>query len=151
MHISILLGSKSDTEYAQKIADFANEFGVPSEIIVASAHKVPEKVAIVIDKLNARTEPTVVIAVVGMSNGLAGVLAGGCVHPVIACPPFKDLADYQVNVHSSLQMPSDVPVMTVLNPKNAGLAALRIFAESDAGLRKKLLERIAKIKGEYKV
>jgi phosphoribosylaminoimidazole carboxylase PurE protein len=112
---------------------------------------VPEKVAEVIEKLNADAKPTVVIAVVGMSNGLAGVLAGGCVHPVIACPPFKDLADYQVNVHSSLQMPSDVPVMTVLNPKNAALAALRILAEGDADLKKKLLARIAKIKSEYTV
>jgi phosphoribosylaminoimidazole carboxylase PurE protein len=154
MKLTFLLGSKMDVEFAEKIAAYAKDFGVPSQIIVASAHKVPEKVAVVIDRLNADTEPTeptVVIAVVGMSNGLAGVMAGGCVHPVIACPPFKDLADYQVNVHSSLQMPSDVPVMTVLNPKNAGLAALRILAEGDADLRKKLLERIAKIKGEYTV
>ncbi len=151
MHVSLLLGSKADTEFAQKIADIVQEHGVKAEIIVASAHKVPGKVATVIERLNARTEPTVVVAVVGMSNGLAGVLAGGCVHPVIACPPFTDLADYQVNIHSSLQMPSDVPVMTVLNPKNAALASLRILAHQDADLRKKLLQRIEKIQSEYTV
>ncbi len=149
MFVSIVLGSKSDAESAQKIADFLKEYGVPSEIVVASAHKVPEKVIKHIEALNARKDATVVICVVGMSNGLGGVLAGSCVHPVIACPPFKDLDDYLVNVHSSLQMPSDVPVMTVLHPKNAALSALRILAESDAGLKAKLLERIAKLKAEY--
>ena len=149
MHVSLLLGSKVDIEFAQKIADFLKEYDVPSEIIVASAHKVPEKVVEVIEKLNKRTDPTVVITVVGMSNGLGGVVAGSCVHPVIACPPFKDLADYQVNVHSSLQMPSDVPVMTVLNYKNAALSALRILGESNEELKKKLLKRIEKMKNEY--
>lgn len=149
MYVPLLLGSKSDTEYAEKIADVLKDFGVKSEIIVASAHKVPEKVVKVVEEINERSEPVVVIAVVGMSNGLAGVIAGSCVHPVISCPPYKDLDDYAVNIHSNLQMPSDVPVMTVLHPKNAALAALRIFAEQDDNLKKKLLERIRKIKSEY--
>jgi 5-(carboxyamino)imidazole ribonucleotide mutase len=149
MFVPIILGSKADTEHAQKIADVLKEYGVRSEIIVASAHKVPEKVVKLINELNASKEPVVVITVVGMSNGLAGVVAGSCVHPVINCPPFKDLDDYFVNIHSSLQMPSDVPVGTVLNPKNAALTALRIFAENDDDLRKKLLERIKKIQSEY--
>lgn len=149
MHVAILLGSQSDMEHAQTIADLLKEFDVPSEIIVASAHKVPEKVVEQIEKLNARTDPTVVITAVGMSNGLGGVVAGGCVHPVIACPVFKDHADYLTNIHSSLQMPSDVPVLTVLHPKNAALCALRIFAEGDAALKAKLLKRIEKIKAGY--
>lgn len=149
MHVRILLGSKADMDHAQKIADLLTEFGVGSKITVASAHKVPEKVSVIIDELNAAKEPTVVIAVVGMSNGLAGVLAGGCVHPVLTCPPFKDHADYLVNVHSSLQMPSDVPVMTVLNPKNAAIAAARILGEGNEELKKKLMKRIEKLKSEY--
>jgi 5-(carboxyamino)imidazole ribonucleotide mutase len=149
MHVAFLLGSKTDVEFAQKIADLLKEYGVKSEIIVASAHKVPEKVVEEIKKLNARTDPTVVITVVGMSNGLGGVVAGSCVHPVINCPPYKDLNEYLVDVHSNLRMPSDVPVMTVLNAKNAALSALRILGESDAELKKKLLKRIEKIKSEY--
>lgn len=149
MPVTFLLGSKSDTEYAQKMADVLKEYGVGSESIVASAHKVPEMVVAIVKELNAKTEPTVVITVVGMSNGLGGVVAGSCVHPVINCPPFKDHDDYLVNIHSSLQMPSDVPVMTVLNPKNAALSALKILAESDAELRSKILKRIEKVKGEY--
>ncbi|MDD4628807.1 MAG: 5-(carboxyamino)imidazole ribonucleotide mutase [Candidatus Peribacteraceae bacterium] len=149
MKVTLLLGSKSDTEFAQKIADVLKEFSVPSEITVASAHKVPENVVELIGKLNADPQPQVVITVVGMSNGLGGVVAGGCVHPVLTCPPAKSLEEYQVDLHSSLRMPSDVPVMTVLNPKNAALAAVRILAEGDAGLRKKVMERIEKIKAGY--
>ncbi len=147
--VTFLLGSKVDTEFAEKIAVTLTEFGVTSEIIVASAHKVPEKVVEVIEKLNKRTEPTVVITCVGMSNGLAGVTAGSCVHPVVNCPPYKDLTEYLIDIHSNLRMPSDVPVMTVLHPKNAALSALRILGESDPTLRKKLLVRIKKIKAEY--
>lgn len=147
--VTFLLGSKTDIAFAEKIAALLKEYAVESEIIVASAHKVPEKVVQIIEELNARKEPTVVITVVGMSNGLGGVTAGSCVHPVINCPPFKDLNEYLVDVHSNLRMPSDVPVMTVLGEKNAALAALKILAESDSGLKKKLLERIAKIKSQY--
>lgn len=147
--VTFLLGSKVDTEFAQKIGATLTAFGVSSEIIVASAHKVPEKVMRVVGKLNRRTEPTVVITCVGMSNGLAGVVAGSCVHPVVNCPPYKDLAEYLVDLHSNLRMPSDVPVMTVLHPKNAALSALRILAESDKKLQRKLVERILTIKMEY--
>ena len=147
--VTFLLGSKVDTEFAQKIAATLTEFGVTSEIVVASAHKVPEKVVEVVAALNKRTHPTVVITCVGMSNGLGGVVAGSCVHPVVNCPPYKDLVEYLVDVHSNLRMPSDVPVMTVLHPKNAALSALRILGESDPALRKKLFERIKKIKAEY--
>jgi phosphoribosylaminoimidazole carboxylase PurE protein len=149
MHVAFLLGSKTDIDFAQKIADLLKEFDVPSEIIVASAHKVPEKVIDEVKKLNARKDPTVVVTVVGMSNGLGGVVAGSCVHPVINCPPYKDLTEYLTDIHSNLRMPSDVPVMTVLHPKNAALCALRILGESDASLKEKLKERIERVKAEY--
>lgn len=149
MSVAFLLGSKTDVDFTQKIADLLKEFDVPSEIIVASAHKVPEKVIEEVKKLNARKDPTVVITVVGMSNGLGGVVAGSCIHPVINCPPYKDLTEYLTDIHSNLRMPSDVPVMTVLNQKNAALCALRILAQTDAKLKARLLKRIANIKAEY--
>ena len=149
MKVTLLLGSTSDTEFAQKIADTLKEFAIPSEIVVASAHKVPEKVIELVQKLNADPQPQVIITVVGMSNGLGGVVAGSSVHPVITCPPAQSLEEYQVDLHSSLRMPSDVPVMTVLHPKNAALAAVRILAEGDPALKKKVAERIEKIKAGY--
>ena len=77
MKVTFLLGSKSDTEYAEKIVAVLNEFDVPSEIVVASAHKVPEKVIEEVEKLNADPQPQVVITVVGMSNGQASFLRQG--------------------------------------------------------------------------
>lgn len=149
MKVTFLLGSKSDEGYAQKIADMLTEFDVPSEIIVASAHKVPEKVVEEIEKLNADPQPQVVITVVGMSNGLGGVVAGSCIHPVVNCPPFETLEEYMIDMHSSLRMPSDVPVMTVLNPKNAALSAIKILAETDEELQQKVRDRIASVKAKY--
>ena len=149
MKVTFLLGSKSDADYAQKIADVLNEFDIPSEVVVASAHKVPEKVVEEVEKLNADPQPQVVITVVGMSNGLGGVVAGSCIHPVVNCPPLETLEEYMVDLHSSLRMPSDVPVMTVLNPKNAALSAIKILAETDEGLQQKVRDRIASIKEKY--
>jgi len=149
MPIVLFLASEADKEHGEKILAVLKEFGVLAETFVASAHKVPEKVFAKVEALNATKEPTVIITCVGMSNGLSGVVAGSSVHPVIACPVFKDKDDYLVNVHSTLQMPSDVPVLTVLEPKNAALAALRILAESDAALREKIAGRIKKVKEKY--
>lgn len=149
MPVTFLLGSKSDTGHAEKIGETLKEFGIPYKIIVASAHKVPEKVIAEVEKLNQSPEPEVVITVVGLSNGLGGVVAGSCVHPVINCPPFKNEQEYLADIHSSLRMPSYVPVMTVLNPKNAAMAAVKILAESDSALRKKLEEFMKKMKEQY--
>lgn len=149
MNVTILLGSESDRPHAEKISALLTEFGVPSNIIVASAHKVPEKVIKMIQKLNADPEPHVVITVVGMSNGLAGVVAGSCLHPVVNCPPHTDESEYLADIHSSLRMPSYVPVMTILNPKNAALAAIKILAESNKELQTKVKKKIAEIKSQY--
>lgn len=137
MNVTFLLGSKSDIEFTDKIKAVLDEYSVPSQVIVASAHKVPEKVYKIMEKLNADPQPQVVITVVGMSNGLAGVAAAGLVHPVINCPPYETLEEYMVDIHSCLRYPSEVPSMTVLSPKNAALAAIRILGEGDEVLRKR--------------
>ncbi|PIR48461.1 5-(carboxyamino)imidazole ribonucleotide mutase [Candidatus Peregrinibacteria bacterium CG10_big_fil_rev_8_21_14_0_10_55_24] len=149
MKVTLLLGSKTDTEHAQKIAAILKEFSVPSHILVASAHKVPEKVMEIVEELNAEKEPQVIITIAGMSNGLGGVVAGSSAHPVITCPPAQSLEEYQVDLHSSLRMPGDVPVMTVLHPKNAALAAVRILAESDPALQERVREYIKRMKEQY--
>lgn len=150
MRIHVFLASDSDKPYEEKIQEYLKEFGLHASVFVASAHKVPEKVLAKVQELNQSKEPTVIITCVGLSNGLSGVVAGSSIHPVIACPVFSDEGDYLINIHSSLQMPSEVPTMTILNPKNAALAAVRILAETDEGLRKKVAERIEKVKAKYK-
>lgn len=145
----LFLASASDTGFAQQIAEGLAAFGVPLETVIASAHKAPERVLEHLKRFNARTDPTVVIAVVGLSNGLGGMLAGSCVHPVITCPAFQDRADYLTNIHSSLQLPGDVPALTILHPANAALAAVKILAASDTSLRRKVEEHIALVKAAY--
>jgi len=149
MKVTFLLGSKSDQEFAEKIAATLDEFGVPHEMIVASAHKVPEKVVEIMDKLNTDPQPQVIITVVGMSNGLAGVAAASLVHPVVNCPPYKTIEEYSADIHSNLRYPSEVPAMTVLTQKNAALAAVKILAVGDAKLKAKVKARIEKVKSQY--
>ena len=149
MKVVFLLGSESDKGFIEGMDKGLGDFGVSSEVIVASAHKVPEKVFEIVSTNNENDEDLVYITVAGRSNGLSGVTAANSVHPVIACPPFKDKEDFIMNINSTLVMPSDTPVLTVIDKGNAVMAALRIFALKDFGLRAKIAGRIAEIKEKF--
>ena len=149
MIVSILLGSEADREHAKRITDELDQFGVSHEVKVLSAHKVPELCLEHIAGTNAQKN-VVYITCAGRSNGLSGVISGSSYHPVIACPPFSDKADYLANIHSSVMMPGDTPAMTVIDPKNAALAAVKILAAADDELHKKVAGRIAKVKAAFK-
>lgn len=149
MKVVFLLGSKVDVDFTNKMVGLLDDWGISSELIVASAHKVPEKVFDVVTKNNESGDNLVYITVAGRSNGLSGVTAANSVHPVIACPPFKDKDDMIVNINSTLMMPSDTPVLTVVDPQNAVMAALRVLALNDDSLKTKVAEHIAKIKSEF--
>lgn len=149
MLVPILMGSKSDEPHARKIAEHLSKFGVKAELYVASAHKVPELVLDIVNDFNKSGEEIVYITIAGRSNGLSGVTAANSVHPVIACPPFTDKADYLTNIHSSTMMPSDTPAMVVVDPQNAAMAALRILALTDKKLRKRIAEHINEIKESF--
>jgi len=151
MMVPLLLGSEKDKEWAGKITVELDKWHIPHIIHVVSAHKVPEMVAELIGKYNEYDGQLVYITVAGRSNGLSGVTAGSAIHPVIACPPFADKDDMAVNINSTLQMPSDVPVLTVLDPVNCALAVVRIFALSDADLRKRCSDHIRKVKAGFKI
>ena len=69
----------------------------------------------------------VYITVAGRSNALSGVVAANSARPVIACPPFADKMDMMVNINSTLQCPSYVPVITILEPINVAIAVERMF------------------------
>lgn len=150
MKVVFLLGSESDKDFAKKITDELDRWGVVHELIVASAHKVPEKVFEIVKKNNESREALVYITIAGRSNGLSGVTAANSVHPVIACPPFATKEDFIININSTLVMPSDTPVLTVIDPQNAAMAAVRILSNSDAELRKKITERIKDVKVSFK-
>jgi|SRR3989304_3758056 len=148
MLVPIIIASPQDQDWADKIIEGLKDFGIPYKVHVASAHKVPEKVFEIVGRYNDEKE-ICFITVAGRSNGLSGVVAANSVHPVIACPPFKDKLDYLVNIHSSLQMPSDTPVLTVLDPANAAAAAARILGIKDDGVRMKVKQKIRVVRKSF--
>lgn len=150
MIVPILMGSKGDEEFAKKITDELDKLGLPHKEYVASAHKTPELVLQIVEEYNKSEEAVCFITIAGRSNGLSGVTAASSIHPVIACPPFKDKSDYSVNIHSTLQMPSQTPVLTVLDPKNVVLAVARILGLTDKELQDKVKEDINKMKESFK-
>lgn len=142
------MGSKSDSDWAQKIEAELKNWNLNNlniESHIASAHKVPEKVLDLVQKYN-QEKGIVYVTIAGRSNGLSGVVAANSVHPVIACPPFKDKQDLLVNIHSTMQMPSDTPVLTVLDPNNVAAACARILGLADESVQNKVKEKIKEIK-----
>jgi phosphoribosylaminoimidazole carboxylase PurE protein len=148
MKTVFFLGSESDRDFTQRMLDGLKEWGIDTEVIVASAHKVPVKVAELVEKYNSE-EDVVLVGVAGRSNALSGVLAANSVHPVFACPPFKDKDDFMVNINSSLMMPSETPVMTVVDPGNLVLSVAKIFALKYSDLRVMVKARIEKVKSKF--
>ncbi len=124
--IIIIMGSETDGPHAEKITTRLTDLGYQAEIHVASAHKQPKKVLSILEK-HADDTGLVYITIAGRSNALSGFVAANCTFPVIACPPFADKVDMMVNINSTLQMPSNTPVLTVIDPGNAALAAARIL------------------------
>ncbi len=143
------MGSKSDESHARKIAEVLADYGIKTELYVCSAHKVPELVLEIVNDFNKTNDDICYVTIAGRSNGLSGVVAANSVHPVIACPPFKDKADYLANIHSSVQMPSDTPAMVVVDPQNAAMAAMRILALTDKKLRKQIAQHINDVKEAF--
>lgn len=150
MFVPILLGSEKDMDHASKITKVLDDFEVGYKVMVASAHKVPEQVLEIIKKYDSKKESICYITCAGRSNALSGFVAANTVNPVIGCPPFSDKADMLVNIHSTLQMPTDTPVLTVIDPQNAAMAAIRILAVLNKDLRKRVHAHIVTLKRTFK-
>ena len=129
MKTIIIMGSTSDEPHAKKITDKLDEYGITWEQHAASAHKEPLKVLEILTA-NKDEKDIVYITIAGRSNALSGFVAANCEFPTLGCPPFSDKADMLVNIHSTLQMPSNTPVLTVIDPGNCALAVKRILGIS---------------------
>ena len=129
MKAVLILGSETDAGFAAKITDRLTELGIAWEQHVASAHKQPRRVLELLDAYAAE-KGIVYVTIAGRSNALSGFVAANSTFPTLACPPFQDKLDMLVNVHSTLQMPSKTPVLTVLDPGNCADAIARIFRVS---------------------
>jgi len=126
MKAILIMGSTSDGPHAKKITNKLDEYGIAWEQHAASAHKQPLKVLDILTA-NKDRKDIVYITIAGRSNALSGFVAANCEFPTLGCPPFSDKADMLVNIHSTLQMPSNTPVLTVIDPGNCALAVKRIF------------------------
>ena len=126
MKAVLIMGSTSDEPHAKKITDKLDDYGIAWEQHVASAHKQPLEVLEIL-KTNKNGENIVYVTIAGRSNALSGFVAANSEFPTLGCPPFSDKADMLVNIHSTLQMPSNTPVLTVIDPGNCALAVKRIF------------------------
>ena len=126
MKAVIIMGSTSDQGHADKITGALDGLGVGHETHAASAHKNPERVLEIIRSVG-KEDRVVFVTIAGRSNALSGFVAANCNKPTIGCPPFKDKVDMSINIHSTLQMPSKTPVLTILDPGNCALAVHRIL------------------------
>lgn len=126
-YVVILSGSLSDDAFVSKIKDQLDLYNIHHKSHVCSAHKKTQKLLTILSSYNELKKDSIIyITVAGRSNALSGVVACNTDSPVIACPPLT-YNDYLVNIHSTLQMPSNTPVMTVLDPKNVALCCKKIF------------------------
>ena len=126
MKTVIIMGSTSDEPHAKKITDKLDEYNIIWEQHAASAHKQPLKVLEIL-KANEESKNIIYITIAGRSNALSGFVAANSTFPTLGCPPFSDKADMLVNIHSTLQMPCNTPVLTDIDPGNCALAVKRIF------------------------
>ena len=136
--VGIVMGSDSDWPVMEAAADALEEFGVPHEVDVVSAHRMPAEM-IDYGRGAADRGLRVLIAGAGGAAHLPGMLAAVTPLPVIGVPvPLRHL-DGMDSLLSIVQMPAGVPVATVSigGARNAGLLAARILgAGSDAEARR---------------
>lgn len=138
--VGIVMGSDSDWPVMRAAAEILEEFGVPHEADVVSAHRMPDEM-MAYGREAAGRGLKVVIAGAGGAAHLPGMLAALTPLPVIGVPvPLKYL-DGMDSLLSIVQMPAGIPVATVAigNAKNAGILAARILATADADLQQKLV------------
>ena len=161
MKVGIVMGSVSDLPVVEKGIKVLQEFGVPVEVRVLSAHRCPEEAR---DFAASARESgfSVLIAAAGMAAHLAGALAANTTLPVIGIPCKSTNLDGMDALLSTVMMPSGIPVATVAidGAKNAALLAIQILAVTDSELAAKLqaardketaavLEKDAKLRAKY--
>jgi len=149
--VGILMGSDSDLAVMGETARLLEEFGVPCEITVASAHRSPARVERYVSSAEKRGIQ-VLIAGAGGAAHLAGVIASLTTLPVIAVPlASSPLAGFDALL-ASVQMPPGVPVAVTSigawGARNAAILAVQILATADPSLRKKLVEHKARMAEE---
>lgn len=139
--VGIVLGSASDWPEVEPAAQLLQEWAIPFEVVVASAHRAPQRVQTYAREAAGRGLQ-VILAAAGMAAHLAGVLAAATTLPVIGVPlPGSHLQGLD-SLLSTVQMPPGVPVATMAigkaGARNAAIFAAQILALSDPRLQEVL-------------
>jgi len=139
-----MMGSASDLPVVEKGIKVLQEFGVPFEVHVYSAHRTPDEAAAFAQSAR-KNGFGAVIAAAGMAAHLAGPVAARTTLPVIGIPVKSKVLDGMDALLATVQMPTGMPVATVAidGAANAALLAIQILAVEDADLAKKLDEKRA--------
>lgn len=153
--VGVVMGSDSDWPVMSAVADALDEFDVPHEVDVVSAHRMPREM-LAYGASAADRGLRVLVAGAGGAAHLPGMLASVTPLPVIGVPVPLAHLDGMDSLLSIVQMPAGVPVATVSvgGARNAGLLAVRILAAADADLRGRMqafqtdLEAQARAKGD---
>ena len=141
--VGILMGSDSDYEIMKETALALDQFGVPFEMTVSSAHRTPERTAKFVREAKGRGV-RVLIAGASAAAHLAGVVAAETTLPVIAVPIDATSLNGLDALLAMVQMPAGIPVATMAigkaGARNAGIFAAQVLAADDAELAAKLVQ-----------
>ena len=148
MKVSVIMGSKSDWDVMSAACQTLEEFGVPYEKKVISAHRTPEFFCNYMATARERGVD-VVIAGAGGAAHLPGMAAAMTTLPVIGIPIRSKALNGLDSLLSIVQMPSGIPVATMAidGARNAALHAISILALQDRELESRL-EAFRKIQAE---
>jgi phosphoribosylaminoimidazole carboxylase / phosphoribosylaminoimidazole-succinocarboxamide synthase len=125
-HQRIILWRGSESDKTNAFSEALGELKDLMTVVTCSVHKEPVAAARILHRMAHEVPDSVVIAYIGRSNGAGPTLSAMSTIPVITVP--ASIKDFPDDVWSSLRAPSNVPVMTVLEPSNAVLAALQILS-----------------------
>jgi len=137
--VGIIMGSDSDLPVMEKAAEVLREMGVPYEIDISSAHRLPDKTAGYAKSARERGIE-VIIAGAGMAAHLAGVIAAHTTLPVIGVPIKTGALRGVDALYATVQMPPGIPVATVAidGAKNAAYLACSILSIKHSEFAQKL-------------
>ncbi len=137
--VLILVGSKSDLPTMDKAVRVLEDYEVPHEVLVRSAHRTPEATVQAVKAAEA-AGCQVFICAAGMAAHLAGAVAAQTIRPVIGVPIASGPLQGQDALLSTVMMPSGIPVATVAinGAANAALLAVQMLAQHDEALAGKL-------------
>jgi len=138
--VGIIMGSQSDLRVMRAAALVLEDFGVPFEVTIVSAHRTPDRLLRYGREAEARGL-RVIVAGAGGAAHLPGMIASLTPLPVIGVPVKASISiDGWDSILSILQMPGGVPVATVAldNARNAGILAAQILGTGDADLRARI-------------